>query len=127
MAQPGPKPATPVSLAVAVSLGVAAILVTIAIAIGGSYVLVLGFIHGQAYQQRIEQLRGSVATCEAVVRMDQASVGASNASSDPNSYGHKLARAIHGLAVGTRCYELVRMVDHHVPYSVILHRLEPHR
>ena len=122
---------TPISIAVFASMATTAAILIIAAAVGLSVGLTLHLRAQQNAQQKqiarreaTTQLRASVPTCKALIELDRARIGATNASHDPSSYGHKLARAIHDVVDTTKCYRLIRMVDHHVPYTVILHRLE---
>lgn len=65
-------------------------------------------------------IRTAIPTCKAIVRMDKASHGASNASHSPNSYGHRLARAIHNVNTTSGCATLVREVNEGWTVTMIL-------
>lgn len=114
----------PIGFAVKASLVVIAIFVTLILAIGGSYALTIStdnaFKAKQAAAEKALHLRETessvrtaIPTCKAIIGMDDASHGASNASSDQNSYGHRLARAIHKVNVTSGCPLLIMDLDHH--------------
>lgn len=130
-----------IRLAVIASLAVLTVFVVIGAAIAGSYALSLHAI-SQAKQQEASirekaakaqaalqlreaesSIRTSLPTCEALITMDDAKNGASNASNDPNSYGHRLARSITTVVNTTKCRILVKDVHDHVPYIEILKQL----
>lgn len=113
-------------LAVLLSLVVVAFVLSVALAIGGSYLLTISAIHHQqTNEQELKQreaessIRTAIPTCNALVEMDDAKVGASNASNDPHSYGHNLARAITDVVATTQCRMLLREVAEHKSFSQI--------
>jgi len=117
---------TPTGIAVAASLFIIGVILSIAIAIGGSYLLTIHTINVQkaaaaalATREKESSVRTAIPTCEALIQMDNAKNGASNASSDPNSYGHKLARAITAVVADTGCRKLVMEVKAGVPIAKI--------
>lgn len=132
---------TPRGIAISISVFLVSTLIIIGAAIGGSYALTLESIHHnnqvvaaqnrhnneiavrQANALKIREaessVRTSIPTCRALIQMDDAKRGAVNASSSPNSYGHKLAKAITHVVNGTRCRLLISAVDSGVPISTI--------
>jgi hypothetical protein len=113
---------TTTSIAVFISLVVTAIILSVSAAIGGSYLLTLQAIHTQkvqaaalAVREKESSVRTAIPTCKALIQMDDAKNGASNASQDPNSYGHRLAAAITTVVDDTGCRKLVYQVEHGVP------------
>lgn len=103
------------SVAVLASFAVATFVFVLGGAIVLNYILTVNYVHHietvQAaiqQHQHLAQQRAGVGTCLAVKQMDEARIGAVNASHDPNSYGHKLAKAIHSLYIHSGCPKLIR-------------------
>jgi hypothetical protein len=103
-------------------------------AIVGAYALVLhetdvqNQARARATAERNAQLKlasekqailGAVPLCRGLVLMDQADNGAVNASSSPNSYGHRLAAAIHVVVENSKCYTLLGDLAKHKPFQDI--------
>lgn len=66
---------------------------------------------GLRQREAESQIRTSIPTCKAIVKMDDASHGAVNASNSPNSYGHRLSRAIHDVNVTSGCAKIVHELN----------------
>ena len=117
---------------------VAIIFLVIMLFIGGlvgSYALSIHESNIQAHQRAVATAKrnaslklasekaailGSVPLCRGLVLMDDAShPPVSNASSKPDSYGHKLAHAIHVVVVTSKCPILLHDIENHVPYTQI--------
>jgi hypothetical protein len=115
MTSPDPKPLRPERIAVFVSLVICAFVFSVIVGMAGSYAITLHSIDVQhradvaLHQREIEsQVRTAIPTCKALVEMDDAKNGASNASSDPNSYGHRLAKAIHDVVARSQCTVILK-------------------
>lgn len=124
------KPGTPITIAVVVSLICCAFLLSLAAAIGGSYVLILQAEHKQqafatqvVQQQTADQIRQAVPECEQLQAMDNASNGAVNSSSSPDSYGRRLAAAIHSFNVASKCPLLLSDMSKHMSDAQIVKSL----
>ena len=129
---------TPISVAVGVSFAIVVFVLTMFLSIGGSYLI--GVSNRNSIQQNekmfestqrslhIRELesgvRTSIPTCKALIALDDAKNGASNASQDPNSYGHRLAKAITGVVNDTGCRKLIHQVDAGVPLLKIAQQQE---
>lgn len=120
---------TPISVAVGVSFAIVIFVLTMFLSIGGSYLIgvsnkntIAANEHAFEMSQRAlhtreleSSVRTSIPTCRALIGLDDAKNGASNASSDPHSYGHNLARAITKVVDDTGCRKLIHQVDAGVP------------
>jgi hypothetical protein len=92
---------TPVSVA---AIGAVALLIFFLVTGGAvllNYIITINAIHHQDainaalnHKQQMAQIKSSAGICDAVSKMNDAGKGATNASSSPNSYGHRLAKAI---------------------------------
>lgn len=95
-------------VSIAVGLGVVALLIA-----GGeilNYLLLAAQFHHFTMAQHVIEakqkaasIKSGTALCYYIQKMDTAGKGAVNASQNPHSYGHNLARAIHGLYTHTGC------------------------
>jgi hypothetical protein len=112
----------------------AAIVLVAIIGIGGAVGLsTLAFNSSQHSQQvaaqqaankaEVVSVKAAIPLCQALQQMDNASVGATNASNSPSSYGHRLAIAIHKLFVNTKCNLLLADVAQNQPYMKIYREL----
>lgn len=97
----------PVTLAVVSALSFFCLIVSVGLAIGGSYLLTLHEIHVQqavAQQAQATQLQSAIqssaAECRQIQAMDDASKGETWTS---DTYGKKLATAIHSFYISSRC------------------------
>src|ERR1700729_1541975 len=113
---------TPTGIAVAICLAFLGVLLSIGLAIGGSYLLTLHTIDVQkaqaaalAVREKESGVPTAIPTCRALIQMDDAKNGAVNASSSPNSYGHRLAEAITNVVTDSGCRKLVYQIEHGVP------------
>jgi hypothetical protein len=94
----------PATWAVMFTVFLFAFLVILGCAIGGAYLVAEHAVH----VAQASNLQAGIRTCEAVRKMDEASQPpVVNASSNPLSYGHKLASAIHQLYITSGCKELL--------------------
>lgn len=107
------------SVAVIASFAVAMFVTVLAGAILLNYILMVNYVHHlEAVQAAIQakqhmiQIRSAVPTCSALKLMDDARIGAVSVTTNPNSYGHKLARAIHELFTRSGCAKILRKYGH---------------
>jgi hypothetical protein len=119
----------PIKTAVAITVAVVVIVLTLFISIGGSYLISLNnrstvLANEKKFEAsqkalKIRELesgvRTSIPTCRALITLDDAKNGASNASMDPHSYGHNLARAITNVVNVSGCRLLIKEVDSGMP------------
>jgi hypothetical protein len=140
---------TPITVAVRVSLALVVFVVGTFIALGGSFLIGISNkneikaneqtfeVKQTRLQQQFEKAQGqlhirelessvrtAIPTCRALIKLDSAKDGASNASKDPNSYGHRLATDITGVVKVSHCRTLVRKVDAGVPLLKIAQQEE---
>lgn len=131
---------SPITVAVRVSVALIVIVVSVFAALGGSYLIGISNKNAiaasekafeakqaklqQAFEKAQSQLhtrelessvRTAIPTCRALIKLDSAKDGASNASMDPNSYGHRLATDITNVVKVSRCRVLIKKVDAGVP------------
>lgn len=112
----------PINLAVGISIAIVVFVLTLFVSVGGAYVIALDTkAEVQSNEQALHtreiesSVRTSIPTCKALIGLDNAKNGASNASSDPHSYGHNLARAITKVVDDTGCRKLIAEVNEGVP------------
>lgn len=120
---------TPISVAVGVSFAIVIFVLTLFLSIGGAYLIGVTNANRIAAQEKAfeasqkalrtreleSSVRTAIPTCRALIKLDEAKDGASNASMDPNSYGHRLAERITGVVDVSKCRPLIKLVDEGVP------------
>jgi len=131
----------PISTTIAIILSVVTLVLTLAGSIGASAAIALSAqSHAEMAARKAEantqalkrsdaalrereltaSVRTAIPTCQALIGLDDAKNGASNASSDPHSYGHNLARAITNVVDKTHCRVLITEVKEGVPLTKIV-------
>lgn len=121
-----------------VAIGIASIILVLTLLVG-AYAVTLHEASVQDHQRAVatakrnaqlkeiqekQSIQGAIPLCEGLVAMDAAShPPVTNASNNPLSYGHKLARAIHQFSVASKCPILLNDVAHHAPVDKILRDL----
>lgn len=116
----------PINLAVGISIAIIVFVLTLFVSVGGAYLIAINNTdqiranEAALHTRELESsVRTSIPTCRALIGLDDAKNGASNASSDPHSYGHNLARAITKVVDDTGCRKLISEVNAGVPIMKI--------
>jgi hypothetical protein len=106
MAEPNTQ--KPVAIAVFVSIVLCAFVFILIGSLVADYALMVHYYDTIQAHQALLQIKQSIPTCRALVHLDQASSPpVVNASTNPLSYGHKLAVAIHQVVVSTHCIQIL--------------------